>query len=281
MSSATALTALTAPMRATDVAAMPVSARYMLHLGDNALVLAQRLAQWCGHGPLLEEDISLTNTALDLLGQARLLYTRAAELHGAGFSEDDYAFWRDEFGFSNWTLTELPNAPAASGTAAQDRDYATTIVRVALYSALMVQLWQQLHNSNVEQLSGIAAKSVKEARYHWQHARMWLVRLGDGTPASHAKTQAALTQLLPYMQECFTDSALDKAAAASGVGVLPSTLQASWLMTLQAAVTEATLAWPTMHGFESRGKLGQHSEHMGFLLAEMQAVTRAHPGASW
>ena len=274
-------TALAPPLRAADVAAMPVAARYMLHLGDNALVLAQRLGQWCGHGPMLEEDISLTNTALDLLGQARLLYTRAAELHGAGLSEDDYAYWRDEFGFLNWTLTELPNAPAAAGTVAQDRDYATTIVRVALYSALMVQLWQQLLNSTDEQLRGIAAKSVKEARYHWQHARMWLVRLGDGTPASHAKTQAALAQLLPYMQECFTDSALDQAAADSGVGVLPSRLQEDWLSALQDAATEATLAWPTMQGFESRGKLGQHSEHMGFLLAEMQAVTRAHPGASW
>ena len=272
---------LNTPLGAADVAAMPVTARYMLHLGDNALLLAQRLGQWCGHGPMLEEDISLTNTALDLVGQARLLYTHTGLLHGAGLSEDDYAYWRDEFGFLNWTLCELPNAPAAAATAAQDRDYATTIVRVAMYSALMVHMWGALAQSSDSQLAGIAAKSAKEARYHWQHARMWLVRLGDGTHESHAKTQAALTQLMPYMQECFTDSDLDRQAQASGVGVLPSRLQDTWLADMQDAACEATLAWPNMQGFVSQGKLGRHSEHMGFLLADMQAVTRAHPGANW
>ena len=266
------------PLTAQTLQTMPAPAQYMLHLGDNALIMAQRLGQWCGHGPLLEEDISLTNTALDLLGQARLLYTRAGELHDQGLTEDDYAYWRDEFAFLNWTLCELPNAPAAAGTVAQDRDYATTIVRIAMYSALMMHLWQALQHSTDAQLAGIAAKSVKEARYHWQHARMWLVRLGDGTPESHTKTQSALAQLLPYMQECFVDSDLDRAVTRdAAVGVLPSTLRSAWLSDVQDACAEATLEWPSEQGFVSRGKLGQHSEHMGFLLAEMQAVTRAHP----
>jgi ring-1,2-phenylacetyl-CoA epoxidase subunit PaaC len=260
---------------------MPAPARYMLHLGDNALILAQRLGEWGGHGPILEEDISLTNTALDLLGQARLLYTRVGELHAKGLSEDDYAYWRNEFVFFNWTLCELPNAPLAAGTVAQDRDYAITVVRNALYSALMLHMWQALQHSVDPQLAGIAAKSVKETRYHWQHARMWLVRLGDGTDQSHAKAQNALVHMLPYMQECFNDSALDQECAHNGVSVLPSSVKASWLADMHSAVAEATLTWPSMDGFVSRGKLGQHSEHMGFLLADMQSVTRAHPGARW
>jgi ring-1,2-phenylacetyl-CoA epoxidase subunit PaaC len=155
---------------------MPAPARYMLHLGDNALILAQRLGEWGGHGPILEEDISLTNTALDLLGQARLLYTRVGELHAKGLSEDDYAYWRNEFVFFNWTLCELPNAPLAAGTVAQDRDYAITVVRNALYSALMLHMWQALQHSVDPQLAGIAAKSVKETRYTGStHACGWSV----------------------------------------------------------------------------------------------------------
>ncbi|NUO86893.1 MAG: phenylacetate-CoA oxygenase subunit PaaC, partial [Cupriavidus sp.] len=187
--------------------------RYVLRLADNALILGQRNAEWCGHGPVLEEDIALANISLDLIGQARLLYGRAGELEGelTGLPrhEDDYAYWRAEREFCNWTLLELPHRGPLAGNAAAERDYAVTIVRNFLYSALMVELWQALQASRDEQLAAIAGKAIKEARYHLHHAAGWMVRLGDGTEASHARMQRALEHLLPYMNECFAEDAVE------------------------------------------------------------------------
>ncbi|AOY97969.1 phenylacetate-CoA oxygenase subunit PaaI [Cupriavidus sp. USMAHM13] len=259
--------------------------QYVLRLADNALVLGQRNAEWCGHGPVLEEDIALANISLDLIGQARLLYGRAGalegELTGRACQEDDYAYWRAEREFRNWTLLELPHRGPLAGTASADRDYAVTIVRNFLYSALMAELWSRLEASADAELSAIAAKSVKETRYHLHHAAGWLVRLGDGTEASHARVQRALDHLLPYMNECFSPDPVEDAAAAQGVGVRAADCRAAWEATVRDTVEAATLAMPPASGFLTSGKHGVHSEHMSYLLAELQGLARAHPGAQW
>lgn len=259
--------------------------RYVLRLADNALILGQRNAEWCGHGPVLEEDIALANISLDLIGQARLLYTHAGGLEGALTGrvrhEDDYAYWRAERDFRNWTLVELPHSGPFAGTVRTDRDYATTILRNFLYSALMVALWQALMSSADAELAAIAAKSVKEARYHLHHAAGWVVRLGDGTDVSHDRMQRALDHLLPYMNECFAADAVEQEAAAQGIGVLTADCRAAWDATVRETLEAATLAVPPATQFLSTGKEGVHSEHMSYLLAEMQGLARAHPGAQW
>ncbi|MCO4864946.1 phenylacetate-CoA oxygenase subunit PaaC [Cupriavidus sp. WGlv3] len=259
--------------------------RYVLRLADNALILGQRNAEWCGHGPVLEEDIALANISLDLIGQARLLYGRAGELEGelTGLPrhEDDYAYWRAEREFRNWTLLELPHRGPLSGNAAAERDYAVTIMRNFLYSALMVELWRALQASQDEQLAAIAAKAIKEARYHLHHAAGWVVRLGDGTEASHARMQQALENLLPYMNECFAEDAVESEAAAQGIGAITATLRPAWDATVAETLQAATLTLPPATGFVSAGKHGVHSEHMSYLLGEMQGLARAHPGAQW
>jgi ring-1,2-phenylacetyl-CoA epoxidase subunit PaaC len=254
---------------------------YLLQLADNALVLGQRNAEWCGHGPVLEEDIALANISLDLIGQARLLYQHAAELVGNGATEDTLAYFRHANEFRNYTLLELPHHGPLAGTASADRDYATTIVRNFLYSALMVLLWDALQQSKDEQLAAIAAKSLKETRYHLRHARDWLVRLGDGTDESHQRTQAALDHLLPYTQEFWTVAPQESAAAADGTGVDNRVLCDAWERKVAEAVMEATLRLPAAAGYVPRGKEGQHSEHLGYVLAEMQSLARQHPGAQW
>ncbi|MEO7549452.1 MAG: 1,2-phenylacetyl-CoA epoxidase subunit PaaC [Ramlibacter sp.] len=243
---------------------------YLLHLADNALVLGQRNGEWCGHGPVLEEDIALANISLDLVGQARMLYQHAAAQIGGGATEDSLAYLRDAREFRNFTLLELPHHGPLAGTAAADRDYATTIVRNFLYSAFMLLLWESLQEDKDAQLAAIAGKSVKEVRYHLRHARDWLVRLGDGTDASHARTQAALDHLMPYTQEFW-----------HGADARTLALQGRWNGTVDEALAEATLRRPAAGGHVPRGKEGLHSEHLGFLLAEMQGLARQHPGASW
>ncbi|MGO4329731.1 1,2-phenylacetyl-CoA epoxidase subunit PaaC [Cupriavidus sp. 2TAF22] len=277
-----------APPAAPATAALPATLQYILRLADNALILGQRNAEWCGHGPALEEDIALANISLDLIGQARLLYAHAGVLEGrlAGQAgparlEDDYAYWRPERDFRNWTLTELPHTGPLAGTAAAERDYAVTIVRNFLYSALMVELWTRLQASSDAELAAIAAKSVKEARYHLHHAAGWVVRLGDGTGFSHARAQQALDHLLPYMNECFATDAVEHEAAAAGVGVPAADCRAAWQATVDETVAAATLALPAAGGFVPTGKQGVHSEHMSRLLSELQSLARAHPGAQW
>jgi ring-1,2-phenylacetyl-CoA epoxidase subunit PaaC len=257
------------------------SVDYLLHLADNALVLGQRNAQWCGHGPVLEEDIALANISLDLIGQARLLYQHAASLIEPRTTEDALAYFRDACQFRNYTLLELPHHGPLAGTAAAQRDYATTIVRNFLYSALMLLLWEGLQQSADTQLAAIAGKSVKENRYHFRHARDWLVRLGDGTAESHARTQAALEHLMPYTQEFWSASPAEAQAAAAGTGVDARAWRKRWDELVNDALIEATLKRPNQSGFVPRGKEGLHSEHLSYVLGEMQSLARQHPGAAW
>lgn len=254
---------------------------YLLHLADNALILGQRNAEWCGHGPVLEEDIALANISLDLIGQARLLYQHAAARLEDGSTEDSLAYFRDPGQFRNYTLLELPHHGPLAGTTTTDRDYATTIARNFLYSALMVLVWEALQQSCDAQLAAIAAKSLKETRYHLRHARDWMIRLGDGTEESHRRVQAALAHLLPYTQEFWTPSAHEAEAVASSTGVDTRLLRDAWEQEVNATLAEATLARPDAAGYVPRGKEGLHSEHLGYVLAEMQSLARQHPGASW
>jgi ring-1,2-phenylacetyl-CoA epoxidase subunit PaaC len=253
---------------------------YLLHLADNALVLGQRNAEWSGHGPILEEDIALSNNSLDLIGQARLLYQEAAAQMDNGATEDTLAFFRDVPDFKNYTLLELPNHPPLAGTSASDLDFATTLVRNFLYSALMVLVWDKLQHAPHSQLAAIAAKSLKEVRYHLRHSRDWLLRMGDGTAESHGRAQAAVNHLMPYTQEFWTVSAYESAAAHI-TGLDMAILQSDWNQIVSDALLEATLKRPADGGFVPTGKHSVHSEHLGFMLAEMQSLPRAHPNATW
>jgi ring-1,2-phenylacetyl-CoA epoxidase subunit PaaC len=260
---------------------MSTPVNFLLHLADNAVVLGQRNAEWCGHGPILEEDLALANMSLDLIGQARLVYGLVAQRANDGSTEDTYAYFRDVPQFRNYTLLELPHHSPLVGYAKSDMDYATTIARNFLYSALMVPLWAQLQHAADETLAAIAAKSLKEASYHLRHARDWLVKLGDGTDESHARVQAALVHLMPYTQEFWTQSAMEKEASEAGVSIDWAQLAADWNALVDAALAEATLQRPSATGYVTQGKVGVHSEHLGFLLSEMQGLARAHPGAQW
>ena len=245
--------------------ATPVSAPLddLLHLADNALVLGQRNAEWCGNGPVLEEDIALANMSLDLIGQARMLYQHAAVVAGDGATEDSLAYFRGAADFRNFTLLELPHASTAS-----ERDYAVTIVRNFLYSAFMLLQWEALQASGDAQLAAIAGKSLKEVSYHFRHSRDWLVRLGDGTAESQQRTQAALILLMPYTTEFWADAA--------------PALRTHWDELVNHALEEAGLSRPPLlQTALPHGKNGRHSEHLAPLLAEMQSLARAHPQARW
>jgi ring-1,2-phenylacetyl-CoA epoxidase subunit PaaC len=254
---------------------------YLLHLADNALVLGQRNAEWCGHGPVLEEDIAMANIGLDLIGQARMLYQHAAALTGGQATEDRLAYFRGADEFRNYTLLELPHHGPLAATAAADRDYATTITRNFFYSTLMLLAWDALQQSKDLQLAAIAGKSQKEMRYHVRHSRDWLVRLGDGTDESHRRMQAAVDHLFPYTQEFWTASALEALAVASGTGVDMRLLREAWDRAIDEALAQATLRRPAAGGHVPRGKDGLHSEHLSYVLSEMQGLARQHPEASW
>ena len=256
---------------------------YLLHLADNALVLGQRNAEWCANGPVLEEDIAMANISLDLIGQARRLYQHAATVHGDGATEDSLAYFRDAKDFRNFTLLELPHHGPLAGTAnaTSERDYATTIVRNLLYSAFTLQLWHALQASTDPQLAAIAARSLKEVRYHLRHSRDWLVRLGDGTDESHKRTQAALDHLWPYTEEFWTVTDDEGAAITNGSGADPGTFRGEWNAEVDGALADATLRRPTAKGLLPCGKQGQHSKHLDVLLTEMQSLAREHPEAVW
>ncbi len=243
---------------------------YLLRLADTCLILSQRLSEWCGHAPIIEEDIALSNMALDLIGQSRSLLTLAGSLHGASLSEDQLAFLREERHYYNLTLVELPRG-----------DFAVTVTRNAMVSAFLLLMWERLLESTNEQLAGIASKAVKEARYHLQHAGDWVMRLAGGTAQSRQKMQAALAQLWRYHTEIFTTDAVDSHAQASGLGPAWSTLQAPWQAQMNALFTEAGLTPPQTGAYVSTGKTGRHSEHMGFILTEMQYLQRSYPGGVW
>jgi len=247
-----------------------LQARYVLRLADTNLVLAQRLGEWVGHAPALEEDLGLANVALDLLGQARLLLAHAGELEGKGRGEDQLAYLREESEYFNLTLVEQPNG-----------DFGDTITRQFLFDAWQLGLYEALAGSKDAMLAAIAAKGAREAAYHLRYSGGWLVRLGDGTAESHARVANSLAQLWPFTNELFHDDGVDRAAADSGVGVLPSSLAAPWSARVDEVLGRATLARPAPSGFGWYGKQGRHSEHLGYLLAEMQSLHRAHPGATW
>ena len=253
--------------------------RYVLRLADTALIHAQRLAEWCGHGPVLEEDIALTNMALDLLGQSRSLLSHAAMLEGSGFDEDQLAFLRDERDYFNLTLVELPSRKSSAH--APGGDFADTVLRNFFLATWMKALWSRLLESQHPMLAAIAGKAVKEARYHQQHAADWVVRLGDGTSESARRLHAALERAWPYTAEMFAADAVDAQALASGLGPSREALAADWQVEVAAVLAQAQVAVPAHSAFLSTGTQGRHSEHMGFILAEMQSLQRQHPGGRW
>ena len=257
--------------------------RYVLRLADTALIHAQRLGEWCGHGPVLEEDIALTNMALDLVGQARALLNHAAQLESKGrgeaFSEDQLAFLRDEGQFLNLTLVEQPMR--RSSAHAPGGDFADTVLRNFLLATWFKHFWQRLAASSDADLAAIAGKALKEARYHQQHAGDWVVRLGDGTEESARRLHAALDRAWPYTNEMFVRDAVDTDAEAGGLGSARDALAADWQRDVAEIFVEARLTLPAATPFVSTGTIGRHSEHMGFILAEMQSLQRAHPGGHW
>jgi ring-1,2-phenylacetyl-CoA epoxidase subunit PaaC len=244
--------------------------RYVLRLGDLSLVLGQRLGEWVGHAPALEEDLGVANIALDLIGQARLLLTYAGEVEGLGRDEDKLAYFREQGAYFNATLAEQPNG-----------DFGQTIVRQVLIDAFQLELYERMAASRDERLAAIAAKSVKEVRYHLRYSSGWLVRLGDGTEESHARVQAALELLWPYTVELFTADDLDQAMADSGIAPRLSEVRAAWSARMDVILAEATLKRPADRPHAWHGKRGQHSEHLGYILAEMQYLQRAYPDARW
>lgn len=243
---------------------------YTLRLADDALILGHRLPEWCGKGPTLEEDIALANIGLDHLGQARALYAYAGEVEGKGRGEDELAYLRDEREYRNLLLLELPNG-----------DFAVTIVRQLLYAAFMVPFWERLQESRDATLAAIAAKSVKEARYHLRHAAEWVVRLGDGTAESHERTAAALDELWPWTGELFEPDAAEQALVEAGIAVDRKALKPLWDTTVDEVLAEATLARPRDGWMQTGGRQGVHTEHLSYILAELQHLPRSHPGAVW
>jgi len=245
---------------------------YLMRIGDSCLIHAQRLAEWSGHAPILEEDIALTNLALDLVGQARALLTHVGKQ--VGFDEDQLAFLRNERDFVNFTLVELPGRKAG-------RDFADAIVRNFLLSAWMNVLWARLEASSDAEVAAIAGKAVKESRYHVAHAADWVVRLGDGSDESARRMRQAVARLWPYAAELFETDAVDTAAAESGLGPMRVALKAEWDAIVAPVFAEAGLEIPAAGAFRSTGSRGVHSEHMGYLLAEMQVLQRSFPGGVW
>lgn len=244
--------------------------RYVLRLGDDALIAAQRLSEWSAKAPELEEDVALTNIALDELGQARLLLTYAGEVEGKGRDEDALAFRREEREFVNCQLVELSNG-----------DFAKSIVKLLCFAGYQQLLYFWLRDSHDERLAAVAAKAEKEVTYHLDHATMWTRRLGDGTEESHRRMQAAVDEVWPYTHELLADDDLTRAMRDALVGPDLSQLHESWRAVVEGALEEATLRIPDGDWVPSGGRQGVHTEAMGYLLAEMQYLQRAHPGARW
>jgi ring-1,2-phenylacetyl-CoA epoxidase subunit PaaC len=243
---------------------------YILRLADTSLVLGQRLGEWVGHAPALEEDLALANIALDLIGQARLLLSYAGEIEGRGRDEDALAFLRDAPEFCNVSLAEQPNV-----------DFGHTIVRQFLLDAWQLELYEALSGSTDARLAEIAAKAVKETRYHLRFSAGWLVRLGDGTAESHARVAAALDALWRFTGELLTPDALDDEMAAAGIAPSLAALRVRWEERVDAVLEEATLKRPAAASYLWHGKRGVHTEHLGHMLAEMQHLPRTFPGVTW
>ena len=244
---------------------------WCLRAGDNTLVLSQRLSEWCGKGPALEEDMALTNIALDLLGQSTLWLSYAATCEGKERDEDDLAFLRDAHEFRNLLLVEQPNG-----------DYGDTLVRQLYFDVWHVLWLSSLLNSSDKDIAHIAEKSLKEVTYHLRRSSDLVVRLGDGSDESHQRMQRSVDELWMYSGECFIDDELDNVIAARNIAPLPTSLKEEWLATIQKIFSEATLRMPSSDAWmQQGGKQGRHTEHLGYLLAEMQFLQRAYPGAAW
>jgi ring-1,2-phenylacetyl-CoA epoxidase subunit PaaC len=244
--------------------------RYLLRLGDTALILGQRLGEWVGHAPALEEDLGFGNLALDLVGQARLLLSYAGEVEGRGRDEDALAFLRDAPEFANLSLAEQPNG-----------DFGRSIVRQWLIDAWQLEIYDALQTSKDSRLAGIAAKALKETRYHYRFSSGWLVRLGDGTEESHRRVQESVDALWRFTGELFTADDVEERLAASGIAPKLDTLAPRWSARVSEALQEATLTRPAPVPFPWHGKRGVHTEHLGHMLGEMQYLQRTYPGAQW
>jgi ring-1,2-phenylacetyl-CoA epoxidase subunit PaaC len=248
----------------------PAFFEYLLRLGDDRLVLGHRLSEWCGHGPILEEDIALANISLDLIGEASLLLKLAASVEGQGRNEDTLAYLRDAIEFRNALMVELPKG-----------DFGFTIVRQFLFSVYSLLQMDALQKSRNAELSGIAAKARKEARYHVRHSAQWVVTLGGGTEESNTRAQQALNELWRYTGELFVADDVDREVAASGDGVDPSALEPAWRSQVLPILERAGLRVPDAGYMQGGGRSGRHTEHLGHMLSEMQILARSHPGASW
>jgi ring-1,2-phenylacetyl-CoA epoxidase subunit PaaC len=248
----------------------PPAATYMLRIADDCFVLSHRLAQWSSRAPTLEEDVALTNIALDLLGQARNLYPRVAQLDGSRRTEDDYVFMRDEREFVNCQLVEQRNG-----------DFAMTVVRQLLFSTFQLLEWRALIGSADEHLAAVARKAMPETAYHVDHAKQWTLRLGDGTEESHERMQRAVDALWPYSAELFELDDVVRETVSTGVGVDPQQLRAEWESDIGDVTAKATLQLPSSSWWPSGGRRGLHTEAFGYMLAEMQHLHRSHPGARW
>lgn len=243
---------------------------YLLHLADNSLIMGHRLSEWAGHGPMLEQDIAVSNIALDHIGQARNLYQYAADCKGDGSTEDTLAYFREEREFKNFLLLELPNG-----------DWAKTITKLFFFSSYQFLLYQELKNSSDERLAGIAEKSLKEVTYHRRWSSEWMIRMGDGTDESHLRVQDAVDDLISYTGEMFIAVDYEDACLADSISVNVSLLKSSWDQHIKDILQEATLILPADKWMQQGGKRGMHTEHLGFILAEMQHLQRTYPGCEW
>ncbi len=242
----------------------------LLELADDHLILGHRLSEWCGHAPMLEEDLALPNMALDCIGSARTLYARAGELEGAGRDEDALAYRRGERAFRNCLLVERENG-----------DFAQTMLRQLMFAAFMEPYWHAALGSTDEAVRGVAGKATKEMGYHIRHAGEWVIRLGDGAPESTLRMGRAVEELAPYADELFASSAAARAAEEAGVLPEREALRPAWEAVMSDVMGQAGLAWPDDVWPQTGGREGRHTEALGHLLAEMQSVHRAHPGAAW
>jgi ring-1,2-phenylacetyl-CoA epoxidase subunit PaaC len=243
---------------------------YTLRRADDALVLGHRLSEWCGHAPILEEDMALANMGLDLLGQARELYSYAAKVEGRDNNEDKLAYLRDVRQYRNLLLLEQPNG-----------DFARIMVRQFFYSAFADLYWRAMTKSRDEALAAIAAKSEKESAYHLRHSSEWIIRLGDGTEESHARTQGAIDHLWAFTGEMFAVDEAERGLIDKGVAIDPAGLRPQWLKTISGVIAEATLTLPSNDWMQQGGRSGRHSEHLGHLLSELQYMQRSFPGLTW
>ena len=243
---------------------------YILRRADDALILGHRLSEWCGHAPMLEEDMALANMGLDLLGQARELYGYAAKVENKGNDEDKFAYLRDVRQYRNLLLVEQPNG-----------DFARTMVRQFFYSAFADLYWRAMTKSRDPTFAAVAAKSEKESAYHIRHSSEWIVRLGDGTEESHRRAQTAIDDLWAFTGEMFEVDDSERGLIDGGTAVDPAALYSQWLKTVSGVMGEATLVLPKNNWMQQGGRSGRHSEHLGHLLSELQSMPRTFPGATW